>query len=102
MVALPQSTTELVTLLTAVICFGVGLRVIWINPRRFPNQTFSVFSLLTIVWLLCVYAVMKAGRVHEQNGSSSFSSLSFWIRVVSATGSLLPLSLLAMLASITG
>jgi signal transduction histidine kinase len=86
----PQNAIQLFTLITACACFAVGLRVIWLNPRRFQNQAFLVSSGITIAMLFCIYGAMQAGRSIEEGRSGN---LSLWIRMASAINALLPCNL---------
>lgn len=45
----------MIIILTAFVSFCAGVIVLHGNPRRFPNQIFSFYSLFTVVWFLTVY-----------------------------------------------
>jgi signal transduction histidine kinase len=47
---------------TAGFALSIGIAVLWINPRRFTNQTFAVVSLLLVSELLCIYKAIDAAQ----------------------------------------
>lgn len=77
---------NLFLLATAVVCLGVGLSVWLANPDRFPNQVFSVLSLVVFAISLLVYGAFNAGPPHGLKATNPVP----WVRWAAALTSCLP------------
>ena len=78
----------MLVVLSALVSLVSGVIVLWANPRRFPNQVFSISSLLMTVWLALVYKCASVGP-HAQE----YIALGFpWHRANAAVGAFFPWS----------
>jgi len=73
--------------LTAFLTFAVGASVLWVNPQRFLNRIFALFSLTATSWLFCVIMALRMG---EQYKIDSLADPVPWLRAASAVGAFFP------------
>lgn len=74
-------------LLAAVLTLATGAAVYLANSHRYTNQIFTVFSLISASWLMCVFMAMRAGLQISQDPNADPVP---WLRSASAVGALFP------------
>jgi len=75
------------TLAAAFFLLFTAAGVIWLNPRRFSNQAFSLVSIILAAWLGCVYQAMEAGAIIAKGGEAN---LVYWLRNINLVAAFLP------------
>jgi len=75
------------TLVIALISLAVGCVTLWANPKRFLNKGFFVTSVMVSIWLLLVYASLRAGLRFAIDPSSNPVP---WLRANNALAAFFP------------
>jgi len=74
-------------LIVGLLTLAVGFVAFWSNPSRQVNRSFLIFSLVSTVWIGCVYMAMRAGSLLRLGLAANPLP---WIRTASAAGAFLP------------
>ncbi|HVT73545.1 MAG TPA: ATP-binding protein [Lacunisphaera sp.] len=77
---------------------AIGASVIWVNPQRFVNRIFALFSLSATLWLLFSYLAGVAGDRYQLD---HFSDPVPWLRAAAAAGAFFPWIIWLMMAAIS-
>ncbi|HVZ65711.1 MAG TPA: ATP-binding protein [Lacunisphaera sp.] len=85
-------------LLAACMTIAIGASVIWVNPQRFVNRIFALFSLTATLWLLFSFF---AARVGDQFHINPHANPVPWLRAASAAGAFFPWIIWLLMASIS-
>ena len=85
------------TLVAAFFLLFTAAGVIWLNPRRFSNQAFSLISIILAAWLGCVYKAMEAGAAIAQGRDAD---LVYWLRSINLVAAFLPIGIWLQMSAI--
>jgi signal transduction histidine kinase len=78
------------TLIAALLSFGVTIGVLWVNPHRFSNQVFALVTLIQALALGIVYRAKTIAELRPPDYIEHFESL---LRANAATIAFLPASI---------
>ena len=62
-------------ILATLLCFCVGLSVLFANRKRSSNQAFAIFSFLLSIWTTSIIIATIAGMTGPERGLSSVRNL---------------------------
>jgi two-component system sensor histidine kinase HydH len=83
------SAIEVIFLTSSAFSLATGFSVVALNPRRTANVVFAIVTVLSALWLLCVFMAMREGSTAVSN---EYGALLFWLRMTNIVAAFLPWS----------